>query len=255
VSVDRAAAIQLQQRGLTAFVRMFAAGAERSALFERDGVIASIVPAVPERSVINSAVYRDARSLGAGLDDLTRAYEEAGVHAWTVWVPEADRDAAALLEAAEHRLDASPTAMVLDLAGIGEPTSDGLDWDAMAAVEDVTRINDLAYGFEVGTFGGGLAGPPPEMPLRLYQARVEGRPACVMATIDDRDDCGIYMVATVKEHRGRGLARRLLHRVLSEARARGLRTSSLQATKFGYPVYERLGYEPICALEMWERRE
>jgi hypothetical protein len=22
----------------------------------------------------------------------------------------------------------------------------------------------------------------------------------------------------------------------------------------GYPVYARLGYEPICTLEMWERR-
>ena len=32
-------------------------------------------------------------------------------------------------------------------------------------------------------------------------------------------------------------------------------TSSLQATKFGYPVYARLGYEPICAIEMWERRK
>ena len=36
---------------------------------------------------------------------------------------------------------------------------------------------------------------------------------------------------------------------------RGRRTSSLQATKGGYPVYARLGYEPICAIEMWERRK
>ena len=92
------------------------------------------------------------------------------------------------------------------------------------------------------------------MPLRLYQARVDGEPASVLGTLDEGDDCGIYLVATLKEHRGKGLAGRLLHVALAEARERGLRTSSLQATKLGYPVYERLGYEPICTLQMWERR-
>jgi GNAT superfamily N-acetyltransferase len=147
--------------------------------------------------------------------------------------------------------------MILDLAGLGEPEADGLDWDDAAAVEDLTRINDLAYGFEIGTFGAGLARRPelPGMPIRLYQARVDGEPASVLVTLDDRDDCGIYMVATLKEHRGRGLARRLLHRALAEARERGMRTSSLQATQFGFPVYERLGYETICVLDMWERRK
>jgi hypothetical protein len=41
---------------------------------------------------------------------------------------------------------------------------------------------------------------------------------------------------------------------LAEARGRGMETSTLQSTKLGYPVYERLGYERVCALEMWERR-
>lgn len=253
--MDPEAAIELQRQGLTAFVRMFAAGAESSALLERDGVIASIVPAVPDRSVVNSVVYQDAGSLGAALDDLAGAYEAAGVRAWTAWVPEDDRDAAGLLEAAGHRLDASPVAMVCDLDRLAEPDREPLDWDAAAALEDVTRVNDLAYGWEVGTFGSGLRRPPRGLPVRFYEARVDGSPACVLATIDDRSDCGIYMVATVQEHRGQGLAGRLLHRALAEARGRGLRTSSLQSTKFGYSVYERLGYQPICAIEMWERRQ
>jgi hypothetical protein len=45
-----------------------------------------------------------------------------------------------------------------------------------------------------------------------------------------------------------------MHRALAEARERGLATSNLQSTKKGYPVYERLGYDPICRLQMWERR-
>ena len=95
---------------------------------------------------------------------------------------------------------------------------------------------------------------PADVPLRLYQARVGGEPACVLGTLDDGTDCGVYLVATLKEHRGKGLARRLLHAALIEARDRGLATSTLQSTKFGYPVYERLGYETACNMEMWERR-
>jgi predicted acetyltransferase len=91
--------------------------------------------------------------------------------------------------------------------------------------------------------------------MRLYQARVAGEPACVMGTLDDADDCGVYLVATTSEHRGRGLARRLLHVALAEGRERGRLISTLQATKLGYPVYQRLGYEPVCALGMWERRK
>ncbi len=161
---------------------MLAAGTESSTLFERDGVVASIVPTAPERSVLNSVIYRDRGALVEAIDDLAHAYEEAGVRAWTVWAPEPDRDAVSLLKAAGHRLDTSPTAMVIDLAALGEPESDGLDWDASATLEDVARINDLAYGFDLGTFGAALERTPPELPLRLYQARVDGEPATVLAT-------------------------------------------------------------------------
>jgi GNAT superfamily N-acetyltransferase len=252
--VDRSAGIELQRRALAAFLRMLGRSSEGAAVIERDGVVGAIVPRIPERSVVNSVVYPDAASLGAALDELAAAYDEAGVRAWTVWVPEGERDAAGLLEAAGHRLDASPLAMVLDLADLPEPEPDELDWDARARPDDVGRINDLAYGFDVPTFAAGLARVPADAGLRLYQARVDGEPASVLCTVDDGGDCGVYLVATLEERRGRGLARRLLQRALAEARERGCRTSTLQATKVGYPVYARLGYETICALEMWERR-
>jgi GNAT superfamily N-acetyltransferase len=145
-------------------------------------------------------------------------------------------------------------AMVLDLALLPAPDTDELDWDAQVAPRVLGRINDLAYGWPVGTFGAAMSNFGEIEGLRLYQARVDGEPVCVLGTYDDGDDCGIYFVATLEEHRGKGLARRLLHRALAEARERGLATSNLQSTTKGYPVYERLGYAPICRLEMWERR-
>ena len=253
--MDPTAAMELQRRCLAAFVRMLGRGSKGAALFEREGVLGAIVPACPERSVINSVTYRDAGSLEAALPELAAAHEQAGVRAWTVWVPEDDRDAAALLEAAGHRLDATPAAMVLDLAGLPDPEARELDWDHHATPAVVARINDLAYGFDQPTFGAALTALPADVPLRLYQARVEGEPASVLGTLEDGDDCGIYLVATLKGHRGRGLSPHLLHVALVEARDRGLRSSSLQATKIGFPVYERLGYEAICTLQMWERRK
>ncbi len=253
--MDRSAAMELQHRSLASFVRLFGRGSDDAAVFERDGVLAAIVPACPDRSVINSVIYRDAGSLGPALDELAVAHEQAGVRAWTVWVPEDDREAAALLEAAGHKLDATPTAMLLDLAGLPDPDPQGLDWGDRATPADVARINDHAYGFDEPTFGAAMTTLPGDVPWRLYEARVDGEPVSALGTLDDGDDCGIYLVGTLKEHRGKGLSRRLLHIALAEARQRGLRTSSLQATKLGYPVYERLGYEPICTLQMWEQPE
>jgi GNAT superfamily N-acetyltransferase len=253
--MDRSEAIERHRGALMSFARLTGAGGEASQVIEHDGVVASLAPAVPHASIVNSVGYRDAEALEAALDELAAAYEDAGVRAWTVWVPEEDREAAALLEAAGHKLDATPTAMVADLASLPEPENADLDWDANADPAVVAEINDRAYEAPAGMFAAAITRFGSIDGLRLYQARVADEPACVLATYDNEDDCEIYLVATRAEHRGKGLARHLLHRALQEARERGLAISNLQATKLGYSVYERLGYEPICTLEMWERRK
>jgi GNAT superfamily N-acetyltransferase len=253
--MDRDEALARHRESLMSFTRLMGRSGEGAQVFERDGVVAAVSPAVPDRSVVNSVGYRDAEALGAALDDLAAAYENAGVTAWTVWVPEDDRDVAALLEGAGHHLDAEPVAMVAELAKLPDPEPAELDWDAKADPGDVALINDRAYGWPEGTFGGAMARFGEIDGLRLYQARVDGEPVSVLGTYDNGSDCEIYFVATEADHRGEGLARRLLHRALLDARDRGLTTSNLQSTKKGYPVYERLGYAPICTLQMWERRK
>jgi predicted GNAT family acetyltransferase len=61
------------------------------------------------------------------------------------------------------------------------------------------------------------------------------------------------MVAVVPEARGQGLSGKLIAHSLADAVERGCRTATLVATKLGRPVYERLGFEGLGALEMWER--
>ena len=254
--MDHDRVIELERRGLEAFFRMIGRAAETSRVLEYPGVIASAVPACPNRSFPNSVVYESAEDLAAALDPLAAEYRHAGVDAWTVWVPEGDEVATRILAEAGHRLDAAPTAMAIALADLPDPSSaaEGLDWDADATPDELGRINDLAYGWEDDGFAGAFNAIADDTML-LYRARADdGALACVAATLDVGDDCLLAMVATPPDRRGAGLARRLCHVALGAARDRGLETSSLQASPLGRPIYERLGYRSYGAIEMWERR-
>jgi GNAT superfamily N-acetyltransferase len=218
---------------------------------EFDGVTAAVVPACPERSVVNCVIYSDADALGEHLDQLDAEYERAGVSAWTVWVPEHDARAASLLEQAGHKLDARPAAMVRDLHDFELPPP--LDLELIEPdMEEAARINDAAYGFP-GDFERAFHKLPAE-PAHLYLALSDGVPACTLLTYEEDGECGIYLVATLPEARGRGLATAVMIHALLQARQRGCTTTSLQATQRGRPVYQRLGYRDIGAVHMWERR-
>lgn len=262
--LPRDAALEIQLRAFADFVALLGGSAPGSRLVERGGGIrAAVVPAVPERSIANSVTYREAAALAEALEGLAAAYREAGVAAWTVWAPELDREALAALQRAGHSFDGRPLAMVLDLAGFEPPDPGELDWDVDADLPLLGELNDTSYGHrpEDG-FAAAFRHRPPGLDLRLYQARVGGAPACVLATIDHAaasgaagPDCGIYFVATPARFRGRGLATRLLGVALGEARERGCATSSLQASSLGEPVYRALGYQPCFRFHMYERRD
>jgi ribosomal protein S18 acetylase RimI-like enzyme len=50
------------------------------------------------------------------------------------------------------------------------------------------------------------------------------------------------MAGTRPEHRRKGIARRMMHHLIDEARARGLRYATLQASAMGEPLYDELGF-------------
>jgi GNAT superfamily N-acetyltransferase len=238
--------------GLRDEVEAFGSGHPESRLIERDGLLASVTPATPQRSLFNSVYFEDAAVLRAELDALAAAYDEAGVAAWTVWVTDEDRETAELLAGRGHALDAEPRAMALDLEDLApEPEApDGIEprpCDAATAAD----LNDRAYGYDIPAFRAALAG---ETGIRWHAAYREGEPVSCIGAIEVGDDCCVTGVATPPEHRGAGIASWLLCRALAEARERGTRTASLQATKAGAPIYERLGFRDLGYVEMWELR-
>jgi GNAT superfamily N-acetyltransferase len=228
-------------------------GAPDSALLELDGLIATVVPATPDRSVLNAVVYERAETLEAQLDEIAAAYGAAGVRAWTVWVPESDTHAAEALESAGHVLDASPRAMAMELADLGDPPGPEPEWSGEWDMQAAGLVNDRAYGDPEGLWASAL-GELPQDSAHLYLVRADGEPASMVLVHDHEGDCVFWFAATVPEARGRGLVSVLLHHALSDARDRGCRTTTTQATAMGRPVYERIGYRDLGALNMYERR-
>ena len=222
---------------------------------EAPGVVATVIPVAPERAVANAVLYRTPSELEAAYDELAAAYRGIGAN-WTVWVqPEGRDEATALLADRGHVLDADPAAMALRLAEPPErPAADALeDWTADGDMADVGTINDRSYTFGTDSWSRALGGLPRD-DLHIYVERRDGDPVACVVIVDANGNSDVEMVAVVPEARGAGLSGKLLAHALADAAERGSSSSTLIATKLGYPVYRRLGFEDVGDFQMWERR-
>jgi GNAT superfamily N-acetyltransferase len=219
---------------------------------EREGLVMTITPAVPQRSIVNDVVYWDPEALAAAYDEIESAYAAEGIAAWLVWVPEGDTETATLLAERGHVLDSTPEAMVLDLDGVERPPEPGgfsRDIDLLA----LARINDEAYGMH-SAFAQALERLEAGNGLYGYGVEEDGQLVSGLVTFDFEDDCSVWLVATREAARGRGLAGALMAHAMADARERGRTTSTLQATDLGRPIYERHGFRSIGEIQMWEKR-
>jgi ribosomal protein S18 acetylase RimI-like enzyme len=234
--------------------RLVGGASEGARPLERDGVLAAVVPAAPERAVVNAVLYRGADGLEAAYDEVAAAYGHIGAK-WTVWVPPGDDAAAGLLEGRGHQLDAQPWAMGCRLNGVERPPAEALaDWTAEGSLNDVGQINDRSYTFGTDSFSRALR-ELPDGAAKVYVARGGdgAAPVGCLLVLDHDGNSEIQMVAVVPEARGRGITSKLLGHALADAAERGNATATLIATPAGYRVYERAGFEPLERVSMWER--
>ncbi len=222
-------------------------------LWRRGGIAAAIVPIAPERSIFNSVFYEDPAELPGALEEIAAEYERAAVRAWTVWVPQADTELAGALERAGHAFDGEPRYMGMALSELADPGPPaGFEIGERPDYAEMARLNELAYGYPPGAYAAVAAAPMPG--IRIYFGELEGEPVSTLAVWPYRGDAVVIWVATLPEARGRGIATRLLAHALRAARQDGLRTTTLQSSALGRPVYERLGYRDFGGVGLWERR-
>jgi GNAT superfamily N-acetyltransferase len=252
---DDAGWLELIRAGMPPLWRLLGE-ASGGSVWTGDGVLAAIIPQSPDRSVFNSVFYEDGERLVAALDRIASAYDEAGVRAWTVWVPAADRETAASLEEAGHVFDAEPRAMAMELSQLRAPEPDpSIEIRKELDMHEVARLNEIAYGWAPGEFGA-VAEAESKIPgTHAYLGSLDGETVGTVVVWDHDDDCEVAWVATLPDARGRGVSKQLMARALADALERGQLTTTLVATKLGRPVYERVGYRDFGAIQMWERRK
>ncbi|MGZ5420170.1 MAG: GNAT family N-acetyltransferase [Solirubrobacterales bacterium] len=254
--MDAAQAYERMLLSMLDFWRGVAAASAESSVIEGDGILAAVVPSAPSRSFFNSVLYEDPVALPDRLDELAAAYGQAGVAAWTVWVPRDHAETAELLEGAGHKHDAQPRMMVLeDLESVEPSRLEGVEWTRDPDPREFGLVCDRAFGIEGEGFLQAVDDRLEIPDAHLYLAQHEGEPAATAMIIDRDGDAGVFAIATDPAAQGKGLATALVCQALCDARERGCETSTLQATKRGFPIYERLGYTNHGPIDMWERRK
>jgi GNAT superfamily N-acetyltransferase len=90
--------------------------------------------------------------------------------------------------------------------------------------------------------------------FRTYLALLDGKPVGTSQLFLSEGVAGIYNVTCIPEARGRGIGSAVTLAPLREARRMGYRVGVLQASKQGYSVYRRLGFQEFGKLSvyLWE---
>ncbi len=121
------------------------------------------------------------------------------------------------------------------------------DWEIVEVTDGPTRVlwmDAAAQAFSMPLeICQGLTTSDPD--TRSWMMVKNGRAACVAMLHISHSIPGIYCVGTVEEARGKGLGGALTAFAVAEAFRDGYEVCVLQASKMGYPVYLRLGFEDV----------
>ena len=237
-----------------AFYRAMASGSPGASLLELQGVQATLVPVRGWFSIFNSVFYDDPGDLERTHAVLTRAYDAAGIKAWTVWVPPHELRAATILQRRGHAIDSTPMLFAAPIDVLDLQPRIELDLDLDPSWEGVARVNDRAHGVLEPWTMAAVFSTMRDPASHLHVARGNGEAIGALIAREHQGDCYFWFVATVPEAQRSGTASELMRHALREARRRGCTTSTLESTMVAETMYRRLGYGALGRYEMWEAR-
>lgn len=244
-----------QTRSQRAFHRMLATASPGACLIQRGGgVQATIVPAVPSVSVVNSVFYTDPTALEASLAEIAEAYAAAGIGHWGVLVPGQDQDTARLLRAAGHSRRGVPVVMggCIDLTK-QHSREVQIELEPSPTAAMVGRLNDIAFGIPAPhTLADALQDV--DRSIRAYVARRNGRIACGLLVSHTARNLYTWGLAGTPEARKSLVAIKLMRIVLRDAIQLGCETVTCETTPAAQAIAEYFRMQPIGRVSMWEHR-
>jgi ribosomal protein S18 acetylase RimI-like enzyme len=239
--------VSAQVEGHHAWYRTFGSAGSEVARF--GSAQAVLTTARPERSLVNAVVYSDPDDVP--LDNLAAFF--APVQAWCVWVQPGHDGLADACAARGMTVDGTPMLMAasldeIDLTARDVPAEIGVgSWTEMGA------INDAAYGLAPEHFAPVMRRLSTDG-YRLAVARRDGASIACAGVVVDRENAEVVFVATLPDGRRQGLAAACMRAVLRAAAQDGCRTTTLEATAAGEPVYAAMGYRSFGRYRMLEER-
>jgi GNAT superfamily N-acetyltransferase len=152
------------------------------------------------------------------------------------------------------------TGMAVDLLALPEdlPPVAGLTIrpvEDLPALRQWVHVNRISFGlpaYAEGRLFDLFADVAFEPPMQCYLAVLDGQTVGTSQFFLSAGVAGIYNVTVLPRARGRGVGAAVTLAALREARQRGYRISVLQASRLGYPVYRRLGFQDYGKLNTYE---
>ena len=218
------------------------------ARFERRGdVIHALCPAFPIPQCNGPWVVEDTQSAADGLADAIAEVDASGAWPWVQTRSGQERAQRAAAELGLTVRESLPGMVVRPAELVTPPSVDGLAIDLIAGGEAGAANAVLAASFgisielldAIGATFVALEG------VSCYVGRVDGEVVATALghTIDDIT--GVFNVATMPDHRGRGHGAALTARAVQGGFESGARLAFLQSSQMGHPVYRRLGFRDV----------
>lgn len=91
--------------------------------------------------------------------------------------------------------------------------------------------------------------------VHFYLGLKNGKPIATTYFYKEGDVAGLYLVGTLPEGRGEGIATIMVINALREAISMGCKYCILHASDMGRGVYEKIGFKEYCAIDIYKNQE
>jgi len=233
------------QRALEAMQERLYAAIDGARFERRSDLIVLVWPGLPIPQCNGAWVVEDSRTAVEALAEAIGEVEATGISAWVQTRSGHDRIRRQALDLGLTQSVRVP-GMVVESAELVEPVVEieiGLVGD-----EDVDGTNQsLATSFEAPKeLFDEFCGPVRQMDeASWYVGRAGGAIVSTAVGVTLDSATGVFNVATLPEHRGRGYGAALTARAVRDGFEAGSTFAFLQSSEVGHSVYRRLGFRDV----------